>query len=107
MQSLRTGITLNHTGKSAPGYLLMSPCVHWGAQRLSSGNTLIREGAKGCNFEVTSDSEVVRENKCPLFNEIEQYGKSTGFSVHGTMPIETRSFAEEFRLLNCRLIRSS
>lgn len=46
-----------------------------GCQRLSSGNTLICEGAKGCVFEVTPDGDVVWEYICPHFNPTEQFGR--------------------------------
>jgi outer membrane protein assembly factor BamB len=38
-----------------------------GCQRLSSGNTLICEGGKGCIFEVTPDGEVVWEYVNPFY----------------------------------------
>jgi outer membrane protein assembly factor BamB len=38
-----------------------------GCQRLSSGNTLIAEGGKGCIFEVTADGEVVWEYINPFY----------------------------------------
>lgn len=38
-----------------------------GCQRLSSGNTLICEGGKGCIFEVTPDKEVVWEFVSPFW----------------------------------------
>jgi len=46
-----------------------------GCQRLSSGNTLICEGAKGCVFEVTPHGDVVWEYVSPFANETEVFGK--------------------------------
>ncbi len=46
-----------------------------GCQRLSSGNTLICEGAKGCIFEVTPRGEIVWEYVCPYFNQTENFGR--------------------------------
>ncbi len=46
-----------------------------GCQRLQSGNTLICEGAKGCLFEVTPESEVVWEYICPHHNPTKQFGR--------------------------------
>ena len=49
-----------------------NPLTFWsphisGCQRLSSGNTLIVEGGKGCIFEVTADGEVVWEYINPFY----------------------------------------
>ena len=46
-----------------------------GCQRLSSGNTLICEGAKGCIFEVTPEGEVVWEYVSPYLNDTPGFGK--------------------------------
>lgn len=46
-----------------------------GCQRLPSGNTLVCEGAKGCNFEVTPDGDVVWEYVCPWFNTVDGFGR--------------------------------
>ena len=46
-----------------------------GCQRLSSGNTLICEGAKGCVFEVTPEGDIVWEYVSPFANETEIFGK--------------------------------
>jgi len=46
-----------------------------GCQRLTSGNTLVCEGAKGCLFEVTPAGEVVWEYVCPYFNPTAQFGR--------------------------------
>ena len=45
-----------------------------GCQRLSSGNTLICEGAKGCVFEVTPEGDAVWEYVCPYFNFHPRFG---------------------------------
>ena len=49
-----------------------NPLTFWsphisGCQRLSSGNTLICEGGKGCIFEITPDGEVVWEYINPYY----------------------------------------
>ena len=49
-----------------------NPLTFWsshisGCQRLSSGNTLIVEGGKGCIFEVTTKGEVVWEYINPFY----------------------------------------
>jgi hypothetical protein len=49
-----------------------NPLTFWsphisGCQRLSSGNTLITEGGKGCIFEVTPEGEVVWEYINPFY----------------------------------------
>lgn len=46
-----------------------------GCQRLTSGNTLICEGAKGCLFEVTPDGEIVWEYVCPYTADVPNFGK--------------------------------
>lgn len=45
-----------------------------GCQRLASGNTLICEGAKGCVFEVTRDSDVVWEYVSPYSHLTPNFG---------------------------------
>jgi len=46
-----------------------------GCQRLTSGNTLVCEGSKGCIFEVTPSGDVVWEYVCPYTNPTEHFGK--------------------------------
>ena len=53
---------------------MFSPMVS-GAQRLTSGNTLICEGAKGCVFEVTPAGDVVWEYINPVFNAHDALGQ--------------------------------
>lgn len=45
-----------------------------GCQRLSSGNTLVCEGSKGCVFEVTNDGKVVWEYVSPYTNAAGEFG---------------------------------
>lgn len=45
-----------------------------GSQRLSSGNTLVCEGAKGCIFVVTPNGDIVWEYVNPYTNDAGQFG---------------------------------
>ena len=53
--------------------LFFSPHIG-GCQRLTSGNTLVCEGAKGCLFEVTPDGEVVWQYISPHDVEVPRFG---------------------------------
>jgi outer membrane protein assembly factor BamB len=46
-----------------------------GCQRLSSGNTLVCEGAKGCIFDTTPDGDIVWEYVCPHTATVPTFGK--------------------------------
>ena len=46
-----------------------------GCQRLTSGNTLICEGARGCVFETTPDGDVVWEYVSPFFEPNEKFNE--------------------------------
>jgi len=46
-----------------------------GCQRLTSGNTLVCEGSKGCIFEITPAGDVVWEYVSPYTNQTDGFGK--------------------------------
>lgn len=63
--------------KAQPRHLFFSPHIS-GAQRLSSGNTLICEGQKGRIFEVTPDGDIVWNFVNPFFNPADAKGPGAG-----------------------------
>jgi outer membrane protein assembly factor BamB len=63
--------------RGRPTWTFFSPNIS-GAQRLSSGNTLICEGQMGRVFEVTPDGDIVWEYISPFFGPYDWFGLERG-----------------------------